>query len=191
MPTAINIEAEKRAREFRESIELSLGERIHLKSLLQRLSILTLFRPMSNNFSGLACKSNDSKFMLINSNMIIGRQYFTIAHELFHLYCEEKLVLHMCNPIYGRRTVSEKSADTFAAAFLMPESGISKHLLNEDGSKKKISLSTIIMLEQYYEVSRKAMLYRLKALGHITQTQVADFDCNPMSSAQIYGYILV
>lgn len=177
------------ANKFRSENGSGLNESMNLKSLLQKLNILTLFRPMSEDFSGLACKSSASKFMLINSNMSVGRQHFTIAHELFHLYQETNLVPHVCNPIECVKTPSEKNADAFAAAFLMPENGICEQIPNEEiCDNKKITVSTIIRLEQYFEVSRSAILYRLKAIGIINQSQVETFNRDAKSSAQTYGY---
>mgnify|MGYP001635949196 FL=1 len=43
---------EKQVSEFRSDNGLSLSEPIALKSLLLKLNILTIFRPLSENFSG-------------------------------------------------------------------------------------------------------------------------------------------
>ena len=34
-------------------------------------------------------KQDDVKFMLINANHSIGKQNFSIAHELYHLFVQE------------------------------------------------------------------------------------------------------
>ena len=46
-----------------------------------------------------------------------------IAHELYHLFIEEKPIPHKCNPGYNKNKV-EQSADMFASSLLMPETGI-------------------------------------------------------------------
>ena len=77
---------EKQVSEFRSDNGLSLSEPIALKSLLLKLNILTIFRPLSENFSGMCLKDKSGhRFMLVNSNQSQGRQHFTIAHELYHL----------------------------------------------------------------------------------------------------------
>lgn len=47
---------EKQVSEFRSDNGLSLSEPIALKSLLLKLNILTIFRPLSENFSGMCLK---------------------------------------------------------------------------------------------------------------------------------------
>ena len=47
---------EKQVSEFRRDNGFSLSEPITLKSLLLRLNILTVFRPLSENFSGMCLK---------------------------------------------------------------------------------------------------------------------------------------
>ena len=49
---------EKQVSEFRSDNGLSLSEPIALKSLLLKLNILTIFRPLSENFSGMCLKDN-------------------------------------------------------------------------------------------------------------------------------------
>jgi hypothetical protein len=54
----------------------------------------------------------------------------------------------------------EKEADTFAANFLMPSSGVRKFI----GDVKKVSKFNILMVSQNFRVSYKAALYRLIGL---------------------------
>ena len=94
---------EKQVSAFRTDNGLSASEPVTLKSLLLKLNILTVFRPLSDNFSGMCLKDNSGhRFMLINSNQPRGRQHFTIAHELYHLFIEEKPTPHKCNPDTAR-----------------------------------------------------------------------------------------
>ena len=94
---------ERQVSEFRADNGLSSSEPVSLKSLLLKLNVLTVFRPLSENFSGMCLKDKSGhRFMLINSNHPRGRQNFTIAHELYHLFIEEKPTPHKCNPGYGK-----------------------------------------------------------------------------------------
>ena len=66
---------ERQVSEFRTDNGLSSSEPITLKSLLLKLNVLTIFRPLSENFSGMCLKDNSGhRFMLINSNQPRGRQ---------------------------------------------------------------------------------------------------------------------
>ena len=95
---------EKQVSAFRTDNGLSASEPVTLKSLLLKLNILTVFRPLSDNFSGMCLKDNSGhRFMLINSNQPRGRQHFTIAHELYHLFLNNNVVevqniLLFCSP---------------------------------------------------------------------------------------------
>lgn len=83
---------EKQVSAFRTDNGLSASEPVTLKSLLLKLNILTVFRPLSDNFSGMCLKDNSGhRFMLINSNQPRGRQHFTIAHELYHLFILQRM----------------------------------------------------------------------------------------------------
>ena len=69
-----------------------LGDRlpVDMESLLVEQGILTVYTPMSENFSGMCLKYDEStNFILINSNMVMGRQNFTVAHELYHLFVQD------------------------------------------------------------------------------------------------------
>ena len=59
---------ESQVSKFRQITGLSDSEAVNLKSLLLKLNVLTIFRPLSENFSGMSLKSGDKRFMLVNSN---------------------------------------------------------------------------------------------------------------------------
>lgn len=166
---------EKQVSAFRTDNGLSASEPVTLKSLLLKLNILTVFRPLSDNFSGMCLKDNSGhRFMLINSNQPRGRQHFTIAHELYHLFIEEKPTPHKCNPGYSKNFV-EQSADMFASLLLMPESGICQLVPENELKTKSISMATILKLEHYFSVSRSALLYRLLNIGLISESTRSQF----------------
>ena len=149
---------EKQVSEFRMDNGLSATEPITLKSLLLKLNILTVFRPLSDNFSGMCLKDNsEHRFMLINSNQPRGRQHFTIAHELYHLYIEKKPTPHKCNPGCASKDPIEQCADMFASSLLMPEGGICQLIPEMELKTKNISMATVLKLEHYFSVSRSAL----------------------------------
>ena len=81
------LEAETLAGKFRSEIGLSQYEPVNAKTLLRKLNITTMYRPLSDNSYGISCRSKSGKkFILVNSNSTRGRQHFTIAHELYHLF---------------------------------------------------------------------------------------------------------
>ncbi len=140
--------------QFREDNGLGSSESINLKSLLLRLNVLTLFRPLSDSFSGMCLKDSlNHRFMLVNANHPKGRQHFTIAHELYHLFIEEHPTPHKCTPGAGSKDLVEQSADMFASVFLMPEVGILRMIPVHELQTRKISIATVLKLEHYFSVS--------------------------------------
>lgn len=182
---------QKKANSFRERNGISGSEAIRLKSLLLKLNVLTLFRPLTESFSGMSLKINDNaRFILVNSKHSIGRQHFTIAHELYHLYIQEKFEIHQCKTgLFDTKNKEEYNADYFASCLLMPESGIHEMIPDVELKKKKISLQTVIKLEQYFSVSHSSMLVRLKMLDLLDTKTLEYFKTfKPTETAQQYGY---
>lgn len=179
---------EQQVSEFRQRIGLSDTQAVNLKSLLLKLNVLTVYRPLSKNFSGMSLKSPDGeRFMLINCNQPRGRQHFTIAHELYHLYIEENPMPHNCGT-EASKSESEQCADAFALMFLMPHAAILQMIPAED-LKGKISLATVIRLEHYFSVSHQAIVNRLFDTKFITRQERDKLLSYPaMRTAQEYGY---
>ena len=99
MTRKLNVnDADMLASKFRrEVLGCSLADPIRVKAMLLKLNILTVYRPLSEKFCGISLLSKDGdRFMLINSNTKRGRQHYTIAHELYHLYYDENPKPHIC-----------------------------------------------------------------------------------------------
>ena len=114
---------EQLALKMRMQAGLNPSEPIHTKTLLRKLGIMVIYRPMSEKACGLSMCSSDrrSKFMLINSNNSRGRQHFTICHELFHLYYDEEPKPHICGTPGMEKDPAEINANAFASALLLPQ----------------------------------------------------------------------
>ena len=180
---------EKQVSDFRRNNGFGSSEPITLKSLLLKLNVLTVFRPLSDNFSGMCLKDGSGhRFMLINSTQAKGRQHFTIAHELYHLFIEEKPAPHKCNPGHSKNHI-EVCADTFASYLLMPEAGICQLIPEAELESKNISIATVLKLEHYFSVSRSALLFRLLNIGIITEkTRTRLASVGVKYSAKCFGY---
>ncbi len=179
---------DRQVSEFRQRVGLSDTQAVNLKSLLLKLNVLTIYRPLSKNFSGMSLKSpGGERFMLINSNQPRGRQHFTIAHELYHLYIEENPMPHNCGAEKGKNE-SEQCADAFALRFLMPYNAILQMIPAEE-LKGTVSLATVIRMEHYFSVSRQAILNRLCDTKFISRPERDAMLLYPaMKTAQEYGY---
>lgn len=113
------------AANFRSRFGYSNTEPIDFKNLLRKLDILTVFYPSGVDFSGLCINVEDNRFILVNSSQSIGRQNFTICHELYHLFYDTDFTPHKCQTgRFPKKDGSELKADLFASHLLLPEDGI-------------------------------------------------------------------
>lgn len=187
------IDLENYAHKFRRDNQLSLSEPIRIKSLVQRNNILTVYLPLSQNFSGMAIKPKTNAsvkhFILVNSEHPVGKQHFTICHELYHLFFQENFVFSKSNAgAFDKNNPEEYNADVFASFLLIPEIGLQEMIPASERKKNMISLKTILNIEQYYACSRTALLYRLKKAKKIDGSLYEQFCTNVQSSALQYGY---
>lgn len=166
--------AETLAVQMRAKLRGASTEPLNMKTILMQLGVMTVYRPLSEDLWGLSLKTSDNKhrFMLINSKLTRGSQHFTIAHELFHLYYDEEPRPHFCGqePI---KTPSERNANMFASALLMPRVGLVTNIPAEELSREEVSIVTALRLEHLYGVSHATFVLRLKELKLITK-QCAD-----------------
>lgn len=182
---------EFRANKFREEHGFATAEPVDTYKLLTRLNVITVFKEMSENFSGMAVKNNIGKFMMVNSSDILARQHFTIGHELYHLFIQENFKNRICRVgTFDKKDREEYNADWFASYLLMPEDGIFELLPKEELSVNKISLNTIVKMEQYFGVSRSALLNRLMFIDLITKAKKDELrdSGNIKKSALLMGY---
>lgn len=181
---------ESRANKFRVDCGIDHDAAIDLTKLLESLNVITAFLPMSDDFSGMAFKTPNEKFMLVNSKQQKGRQNFTIGHELYHLCIQEGFTFEVSKKgFFNKKEREEYNADVFSSCFLMPEAGIIR-LIPEDELAwgAKITLATIIKLEQYFGVSRRAMLWRLDKVGLIKFDNYEGYLTGVKKSAIEHGY---
>lgn len=166
---------EFRANKFREEHGLAVTEPVDVYKLLARINVLGVFKEMTENFSGMAIKTGFGKFMLINSKDILARQHFTIGHELYHLFIQEKFENRICKVgLFNKKDREEYNADWFASYLLMPEDGIFELLPKEELGLNKISLNTVVKMEQNFGVSRTALLNRLMFIDLIDKPKMLE-----------------
>jgi len=186
----MKLRIEKESIDFRKRYGYSSSAPINLNSLLIHLNVIAVFKPLSDTFSGMAVKYEDSKFMLINSNHSIGRQNFSICHELYHLYIQDNFNHHhsSCSN-FDKSDKNEYMADLFASYLLMPKNGIINLIPDKELEKDKINLDTIIKLEHYFSCSRSALLRRLQELGILSKKKSENYNSNIKMSARNRGYL--
>jgi len=186
----MNFKIRKEAIDFRTELGFGETDSINLKSLLLKLDVIAVFKSIPDNISGMAVKTPVKNFILINALHSIGRQNFSICHELFHLYIQDGFIPHHCQAgSFDKVQQTELMADVFASYFLIPDGAV-LHLISEDEISKKdrISIETVLKIENYFGCSRSALLYRLKEMAIISSQRYDEFNQNVRKTAKEYGY---
>lgn len=137
---------------------------IDIFALINDLQNFTLvFYPMSERISGMCIKEKHSNIIGINSTLSYGRQRFTAAHELYHLFFQKEFRSIVCETeISGFKSDSEKEADTFASYLLAPYDALRAYIeKNKLGARHNWTIEDVIKIEQFFQLSHQATLYRL------------------------------
>ena len=160
-----SIELNSNALKMRKILNEDSSSPMDIFSLINNLKDVTLiFYPMSDRISGMCIVEGSSKIIAINSNMSYGRQRFTAAHELYHLFFEKELRSVVCEKnISESKSDSEKEADTFASYLLAPYDSLRDYLEENNmlDNDYTFTIEDVINMEQFYQLSHQAMLYRL------------------------------
>jgi len=179
----------KEARYFKKKLGLTNDSPIDIETVLSDLNVLTVFRPMSPEFSGMALKVDDNRFILINTNHSIGRQNFTICHELYHLFIQEDFSSMICEVgNFNKKNPIEFKADYFAAQLLMPSFGIIDLIPPNELREDQITEQTLLKIESHFKCSRKALLHSLKLSKFITSQTFDSFLIDVKKGARKYGF---
>jgi len=100
---------------------------------------------------------NETPFIFLNMKKSNARSRFDAAHELAHL------VLHRHGNYSGRET--EREADQFASAFLMPREGVIPT------KPRLLDINNSIKAKQEWGASLAAYIVRMNSLGQLTEWQ--------------------
>ncbi len=97
----------------------------------------------------------NTPFVFLNTKKSAEHSRFDAAHELGHL------VLHRHGAPHGQE--AEREANAFASAFLMPRASVLAH------APKLATVEHLIKLKKYWTVSVAALVYRLHAVGILSE----------------------
>ena len=177
-----------KAQELREMLGEDANSPTDIFSLANQIEKLTLvFYPLGENISGMCVRDNEIKLIAINSTMSYGRQRFSFAHELYHLYFDDELGFNVCSKRFDLKRENERCADQFASYFLAPYKSL-RMAIKRVAGESKLSVRHIIALEQYFGMSHLAMLWRLVSEGYLSSDELNDYSAGVMSMARNLGY---
>lgn len=116
----------------------------------------------------------DGPCIVVNVDHSKGRANFSAAHEYGHFLRDRSLFPAHASRVDNERDTREKKiemrANAFAAAFLMPESGVNEFFEEVDINKgDRITPEDVVFIKEYFGVSYEAMLYRLLNLDWINE----------------------
>ena len=153
-------EVEGRAATLRDSLKLGSGSIADIESVLSDAGVAVLVRPLGRGGpDGIYVRRAALSVVLLNGSSYLPRFRFTGAHELgHHQYGTERA---LDRDVFAAATVEEKRANAFAAAFLVPKSGVAVRV----GYKSDISPERVLELANEFGVSYETMVYRLHNCG--------------------------
>lgn len=155
------------AKAVRSDLDLGEAPILDLPGLIEsRFGVDVVVWPTGDSVSGLCAHGDGVAVLFASSSFPRGHQRFTIAHELAHHLFGDPREVVIDEDLFGRGTPPETTANAFAAAFLMPESGI-KSLVD----RQRVDASTIQMLMRTFGVSYQALIVRLHALRLISDQE--------------------
>lgn len=181
-----------KAIQLRKELGEDSSSPIDIFSIARGIEGLSLvFYPMGSKLSGMCVKGNYNTCTIgINSEMSMGRQRFSLAHEFYHMRFDD-MGVSLCGKTIGDGKRIEKEADIFASYFLMPNDELTKKVksLKEKNFDGILSLDDIIRIEQYFGVSHQATVLRLKENQLISQDQTENYlQMSVKKRAKTMGY---
>lgn len=174
-----------KALRVRSSLKEDAMSPIDIVRTIGRIDKLTLiFYPLGTNISGICIKLDHSSLIAVNTDCSKGRQNFTLAHELYHLFFSKDRSSNICPKFSGKNDEEEHKADIFASYFLLPAPALDDLMTGD----KTISIKKIIEIEQMYGISHNALLTRLVMDGYLTRDETEGYRDGVISKAKRMGY---
>ena len=197
-------ECSRKAEKLRAYFGKSNLEPVDPFSVASQVPKLTIvLYPFSDALSGLCVRADRYRLIAVNSRHTLGRQNFTLAHELHHLFFDEQMQSVIC-PAGGSKDPIEQTADCFASRFLLPDAALERWCRSEvpsacvgqfatpsfRGLSDGEVLEALLAMERRFGLSRNASLVRLAEAGVLDQARADAFKRNVKRSARERGYSL-
>ena len=173
-----------------------------LAAMVPRLTIVLY--PLGNSLSGLCVRDDRYSLIAVNSRHTLGRQNFTLAHEMHHLFFDTDMRSIIC-PAGETKDPLEQTADFFASRFLLPEAALDswlRTLVPEAFSGNMLAAPSFVNLddaavlhilletERRFGISRRASLVRFVEAGALEAERSDQFKDQVKRNARKNGYPL-
>lgn len=192
-PTAARREAARLARDVREYLgvgEGPIGD--HLFEVVDDVALvfrLPLGEPHDNAPSGFFYNHPDAGFCItVNSEMSLGRQVFTLAHELAHAFFHSQGADVWIS--FPRHPASrERFADLFAGELLVPADSLASAVDELGGWEDLEEPIVLVHLQRYFGVSYATLLVRLRQERLVSEGAYQELrEVSPGKLALALGY---
>jgi len=177
------------AAETRKILGIGPYDRVDIFRVLRDIENISLIiTKIRGNISGFFMRYKNTGLIVINASRSLGHQYFTAAHEYYHLKYDKGMSAKVC-PInkFDDEYQNERDANLFAAQLLVPDEALG-YMIQKRTKGRSLTLNDVIFLENYFQVSHKLMLLRLREIGAITSKQVEAMEKNIIKNAALLGY---
>jgi Zn-dependent peptidase ImmA (M78 family)/DNA-binding XRE family transcriptional regulator len=166
LPGDVRKQAEQDAQSLRNWLGLGEGPIQNLFALLElQLGVRIYTRKLDPKVSGLfAYDEAVGACILINAGHREDRRTLTGAHELGHFIATRRRPEIYQDEKY-ENSREERYANAFASAFLMPARAVMEKFKELTIGSTHLTRRHIILLSQFFGVSRQAMVLRLEELG--------------------------
>jgi Zn-dependent peptidase ImmA (M78 family) len=188
------------AREERRRLGLGNAPIGNIAGLISGQGVWAAACNLPEDMSGMFLSDKqDGLAVLINSRHVSVRRRFSYAHEYGHALFDRDEAVRLTQRSNASELV-EKRANAFAAAFLMPASGIEDQLRQLDKGRpsrqaqiiydaatghqseveirprpgsQSITYQDVASLARHFAVSYEAAVWRLKSLGHLGSSETS------------------
>ena len=189
-------QAERLADEERRRLDIGNAPLSDISELIGSQGIWASGLELPDHMSGLFLRHPSIGLaILVNASHPRGRKRFSYAHEYAHALLDREGIVSVSSTGNSADLV-EKRANAFAAAFLMPRSGVSEVLRSLDKGlpsrheqtifdaatggrieaefrpsvgSQRITYKDVALMGHHFGVSYQAALYRLKSLKHVSR----------------------
>jgi Zn-dependent peptidase ImmA (M78 family) len=177
-----------KAQQLRELLKEDTDSPIDIFTLAGQIEKLTVvFYPLGASISGMCIKDGELKLIAVNSSMSYGRQRFSMAHEMFHLYYDDAAEFTICAKEFNPQSEKEKCADQFASYLLAPYKPL-REAVERVCRGGHPGMPEIIALEQQFGMSHQAMIWRLISEKYLTRGEQEQFINGVIQEARRLGF---
>ncbi|MCD6594450.1 ImmA/IrrE family metallo-endopeptidase [bacterium] len=133
---------------------------VRLTPILEKFNVSLYFDDF-DEIDGITMKSAKLSIIVINKNLSITRQRFTIAHELGHIIMPHKSDFYVCYSKKTKNKLMERDANRFAGEILMPQPMIAELW----GKYESNPRNRVEAIAKIMKISTSALRVRIRELG--------------------------